>query len=423
MLELLDNHPDIQVRDSEYRRLLGYPEGHELRGRALELAQWARNWYAGNGRPWIFARQTDSVDLAHESLRIGGQEFVSKRLRDQFAQAEAENGMLVLVSAGRECEEHAQRLWREEKPDEYFFLEIFGSAVVEHLITVTGARICAWAEPRGMAVLPHYSPGYSGWDVSDQVKLFQLLCNGNGHCFPQEIQVRESGMIQPKKSLLALFGLTRHMERVQRNRSLVPCENCSYPNCQYRRAPFKEALAPLEDVRRLQSPSFPQAAESVSGLNHNGGYSVNPRALQKWSRERVQLTELEDRSIEALFRFEGTTCSNLGQPLEFHYRLKLGPPDQSYKILQSACQPAPNDTGHEKMCAWLENPEKIRHSLATEQPLLGQPLNEVLSWERKSCPSGCYCDADARLHKWGLVLEAVHYALVQREKARETRAA
>ncbi len=63
----------------------------------------------------------------------------------------------------------------EEKPDEYFFLEIYASAVVEHLITTTGARLCAWAERQGMAVLPHYSPGYSEWDIAEQGKLLALM--------------------------------------------------------------------------------------------------------------------------------------------------------------------------------------------------------------------------------------------------------
>ena len=39
----------------------------------------------------------------------------------------------------------------EEKPDEYFFLEIFGSAVVEHLVAGMGARLCGWAEARALA--------------------------------------------------------------------------------------------------------------------------------------------------------------------------------------------------------------------------------------------------------------------------------
>jgi hypothetical protein len=54
--------------------------------------------------------------------------------------------------------------------------------------------------------------------------------------------------------------------------------------------------------------------------------------------------------------------------------------------------------------------------IASEKPLLGQPLNDVLNWERSCESSGCYCDEDRRAHKWGLVFEVIHYALVQREK-------
>ena len=223
-------------------------------------------------------------------------------------------------------------------------------------------------------------------------------------------------MIYPKKSLLALFGLTRHGDRIQSIRDLVPCENCSYPNCQYRRVPFKESLPQFDEWSPLQPSAPAKSALPESGLNHNAMYSVNSRALQKWSCERLQLRQLEDRSVEALFRFEGTTCLNLGQPLEFHYRLKLGPPEQAYPILAAACEPAPGDTGHAKMCAWLEDSQKLTRSLETEKPLLGRPLNAVLTWQRRHSPSGCYCDGDARLHKWGLVLEVIHYALTQREK-------
>jgi len=422
MHELLDTRPDVQVQDSEFKRLLGYPDHHPLEGRGLELAAWARNWYAEHGGPWIYTRETESFELSGGRLRIAGREFASKALHDQLERAAAANGMLVIVSAGRECEEQARRLWNEEKPDEYFFLEVFGSAVVEHLVTFTGARICAWAEPRGMAVLPHYSPGYTGWDVSDQVRLFDLLRNGNGAAFPREIAVKESGMLDPKKSLLALFGLTNQVDRVQSLRDLVPCENCSFPGCQYRRAPFARSLPQFEDVRRLR-PSPPgargQTALSASGLDGDARYSVNARALQKWSSERLQFKQFDDGSLEALFRFEGTTCSNLGVPLEFHYRFRLGPPEEGYKINHADCVPAPGDTGHARMCAWIEDEAKLRRSMEQEKPLLGRPLNEVLTWQRRFSPSGCYCDADARTHKWGLVLEVIHYALAKRERELE----
>jgi hypothetical protein len=417
MTELLDTQPDAQVQESEYKRLLGFPDGHELAGRARELADQTRAWYTQHGRPWIHARETGAFDLAGGALQINGTVFASRRLHDQLLAAKAHRGMVVLVSAGRQCEERARELWLEEKPDEYFFLEIYGSAVVEHLVTQAGARICDWAEQNGMAVLPHYSPGYTGWDVSDQGRLFDLLHAGNGREFPEEIKVRESGMLQPKKSLLALFGITRDVERVRGARDLIPCENCSYNPCRYRRVPFKESLPQLEDVRRLQ-PAARMTARTAKGsvLNRQAKYSVNVRALRKWSQERLEWKRQEDGSVAARFRYEGTTCSNLGRPLEFEYRVRLGPAEDGYKIIEAACSPVLGDTGHTQMCAYLEAPEKLMAKIAEEKPLLGRPLDAVLSWERSYNPAGCYCDTDSRGHKWGLALEVLHYALVEDER-------
>jgi hypothetical protein len=72
------------------------------------------------------------------------------------------------------------------------------------------------------------------------------------------------------------------------------------------------------------------------------------------------------------------------------------------------------------MCAYLDNPQKLMGSIAGEKPLLGRPLNEVLAWPRPTSPAGCYCDADSRAHKWGLVFEVIHYALVEHEKRMES---
>jgi hypothetical protein len=96
--------------------------------------------------------------------------------------------------------------------------------------------------------------------------------------------------------------------------------------------------------------------------------------------------------------------------------VKLASPAEQYRIIEAACAPVPGDTGHQSMCEYLNNAELLMDNIAAEKPLLGRPLNEVLSWKREFSPSGCYCDLDKRLHKWGLVLEVIHYALVQLEK-------
>lgn len=205
MIELLDKQPETNVQEAEYKRLLGYPKQHKFAERSRELADWARNWYAENGKPWIYARQAERLDISNGRLRIDGVEFSSTRLHEQLLKAQAHTVILVAVSAGRECEEKARQLWQEEKPDEYFFLEMYGSAVVEHLVTITGARLCAWADPQGMAVLPHYSPGYPEWDIADQRKLLGLIQQGN---FTEEIYALDTGMLRPKK--IFARGLWHH---------------------------------------------------------------------------------------------------------------------------------------------------------------------------------------------------------------------
>lgn len=417
MTELIDTSPDLNVAESEYKRLLGFPTDYELSGRARELADEARQWFANHGKPWIYGYEAP-LEVISDGVRLNGIGFAAARLRKQLLDAQANRVVLVAVSAGNECEEKARQLWLEGKPDEYFFMEVFGSALVEYLVTNTGARICAWAEEKGMAVLPHYSPGYSGWDTSDQNKLFEAIRQKAGR-FPRDLGVMESGMLRPKKSLLAVFGLTQHVEKVLQFASLVPCENCSFSPCQYRRTPYRHSLPQIEDVGRLQPGGGNALEKSMVNectLDHGARYSINSRALRKWSQERLTLRILEDQSIEARFRYEGTTCSNLGRPLAYDYVIKLEGPEQGYRILETACAPAPGDIGHAAMCEYINDSERLAAVVATEKPLAGKPLNDVLGWKRAFSPAGCYCDADSRMHKWGLVLEVIHYALVRREQ-------
>jgi hypothetical protein len=242
MFSLIDSNPHVEIQDAEYQRLLGYPKNYLLEGRARELADEAAAWFSKNGRPWICEREIAPVELGNGNARLGGVEFSSKKLREILFEADAHSALLVAVSAGKECEEHARELWTEGKPDEYFFLETYGSAVVEQLISVASGRICAWADENQMAALPHFSPGYSGWDIAEQLPLWSLFQKNFSGEFPGELEVLESGMLRPKKSLLAVIGLTRDLEKARRFQKLIPCENCSLPDCRYRRGAYKRAI-------------------------------------------------------------------------------------------------------------------------------------------------------------------------------------
>jgi hypothetical protein len=408
-IELAGTLPALHVLPEEYARLLGYPRGFVLEGRALELAEQARDWYAENGRPWFYARQAETFEVAGDAVYFDGLPFVSKRLESTLRQAEAHSVILVAVGAGREAEEEARQRWADEKPDEYFFLEMYASAVVEHLTTATGARLCDWAEQHAMAVLPHYSPGYPEWDVAEQPRLLELMKRTRRERFPSCVEALDSGMLRPRKTLLAVFGLTHHIDRLRRLTDLVPCESCSFGPCQYRRAPY----------RRAPRSNTEQVTARMAVLDEDAEYSVNRKALKRWAEERLSMDAHQDGSLDAVFRYDGTTCTNMGRPLTFHYNVKLGPRSEGYPIREQHCAPVPSDTGHTYMCQYIEDPTRLMGAIDREKPLNGERLNTVLSWRRELSGAGCFCEASSRNHKWGLVFETIHYALVQRELARE----
>jgi hypothetical protein len=356
--------------------------------------------------------------LSEGQFVIDGVPFNSKRVFERLVNAGAHSALIVAVSAGKNCEEQAAQLWKEEKPDEYFFMEMYGSAVVENLITTTGARICAWVDQQRMAVLPHYSPGYPEWNISEQQKLFRLINQGNTKAvLPDDIHVMESGMLNPKKSLFAVFGITKHLDKVEHLSKLIPCENCSLEGCRYRRVPYKRAIQPLEKTE--DSMNGAEVRVATPALNHCATYKINTKALDKWSKERLVLNVLDDNSIEAQFRYEGTTCSNTGRPLEFIYRVKLGASETQYKIQEAYCLPAPGDTGHTSMCQYIKDGRQLMSAIEREKPLLGKPLNAILDWNYMTNPAACYCNPISRQHKWGIVLQVIHYAMVSREKEKQ----
>jgi hypothetical protein len=192
---------------------------------------------------------------------------------------------------------------------------------------------------------------------------------------------------------------------VRRLADLSPCENCSFGPCQYRRTPYRRG----EQV---------SSAESVSGarptpLTVAARYSVSLKALKRWSAERLAITRRTDGTVDALFRYEGTTCTNMGRPLHFDYHVTLGPADEGYLIREQWCRPAAGDEGYTAMCRYKTEGDSLMAVVATERPLHGRPLDDVLRWARPASPAGCYCDIESRQHKWGLVLETIHYALAQ----------
>jgi len=138
-------------------------------------------------------------------------------------------------------------------------------------------------------------------------------------------------------------------------------------------------------------------------------YTMNPRALQRWREQRLAMEPQPDGGVRATFRFDGSTCGNI--PLAMIYEVEVGPEADGRPIRALCVAPLAGDSGHTRMCSYLETGGRILEVADAEKPLLGQPLAAVLDWKPQLSPAGCLCAAASRNHKWSAVLQTLHLAL------------
>ena len=76
----------------------------------------------------------------------------------------------------------------------------------------------------------------------------------------------------------------------------------------------------------------------------------------------------------------------MGRALAFDYVVTLSAARDGYRILEADCRPAPGDEGYKSMCAYLTDAPVLMAEIAAEKPVLGRPLDDVLTWTRAPAP-------------------------------------
>lgn len=395
------------VQSSEYHRLLGYSKDHRLEGEEAILASWAPIWYQQSGQPFHYSRK---IKLASHSIQgdqihlSTGHVLTSKVLAERFSQNDVHEIIVFGVSAGEKLSLQAEQFWVDDKPDKAYFLDKYGSAVTERMTWSLCLRWSQEAQDQNMALLPHYCPGYSDWDLGDQKILLERLAENQVR--PLELSLTESGMLHPNKSQLGIFGLTRCLKNVVSFQDYVPCQQCTLNDCDYRREPCQDYSITLQ-ANLLGKRDEPPTTTS------RPTYAFPEKALQRWSKELLTIEQNGDDPIRARFVYEGSTCNNMGEPFRFVYHVKLSSQIKGYHILEKFCHPLENDNHYQNMCAFRKNGEALLVKIKYHQPLLGQPLAETLNWEPDVLPAGCQCSQSFQDHKWKIVLQTLHYRLHQ----------
>lgn len=133
--------------------------------------------------------------------------------------------MAVFVcTAGHELEAFSKKQMKIGNMPEGYIADIVGSLIVETAMDKIQENLRTDMQVQGLGITNRYSPGYCGWLVGEQQKLFSLLpeniCN---------ISLAESSLMHPIKSISGIIGIGNDVKL-----NPYTCKICDMKDCIYR---------------------------------------------------------------------------------------------------------------------------------------------------------------------------------------------
>ena len=134
-----------------------------------------------------------------------------------------------LGTIGTRIEKEISRLMGQRRLSDAYVLDVMGSVTTENMVAQFYRRMKKLHETDKKAISLRFSPGYCDWPVTEQKHLFQLLdAKGVG------VQLTDSCLMQPRKSISGVFGIYPQHDGSTRN-VYNPCLECRKKECQARR--------------------------------------------------------------------------------------------------------------------------------------------------------------------------------------------
>lgn len=167
-----------------------------------------------------YAFCVDDAALVADTIRVGSTLFdvgriIARSLRGSKSVA------IFTATAGI----HFQR-WMDSfgEPDDLlnrFIADSIGTEVAEAAAGVMQQAVAGWASQQDMKHTNRFSPGYCGWHVQEQHKLFSLVGEDN-----YSITLTASGLMYPIKSVSGIIGLGPDVRLID-----YTCKLCDFQFC------------------------------------------------------------------------------------------------------------------------------------------------------------------------------------------------
>lgn len=164
-----------------------------------------------------FDSEAKSIILENQVFNVG--KIVFNQLKKSGSAA------LFLCTAGPEIGLRSKQAMKEGDLLTGYIFDVMGSEIVEAATDLMQEELRKSAEQEGFKITNRYSPGYCGWNVAEQHKLFTLF--PDNYC---DIRLTPSALMDPVKSVSGIIGIGTSV----RNNPYT-CRMCDMNDCIYRR--------------------------------------------------------------------------------------------------------------------------------------------------------------------------------------------
>lgn len=216
---------DLKLTVDQIERLMGYPEGesHEtfagiidrLLREAEEICELKAEYRIC--KKIVFHDGDKSIELNNMIFSIGKIIYGQIKRSDSLA--------LFACTAGEEIGRRSRKNMKKGDLLEGYIFDVIGSEAVEAVADLMQNDLEADLALSGRKMTNRFSPGYCGWNVSEQHKLFGLI--PENYC---GIRLTESALMDPIKSVSGIIGIGENVKRVP-----YTCNLCDMKDCMYRR--------------------------------------------------------------------------------------------------------------------------------------------------------------------------------------------
>ncbi|HMN24299.1 MAG TPA: vitamin B12 dependent-methionine synthase activation domain-containing protein [Ignavibacteriaceae bacterium] len=153
----------------------------------------------------VFNPRKVSVDK--ECFVIDNRKFDSGKIINVNLKDSETIGFLV-ATIGSAIGDWYQSLMSQNEILNGYLVDKIASELVEMIGDKTETKLKEILQPLELKTTNRYSPGYCGWNVSDQQKLFSLL--PQNFC---DVSLNKNSMMLPIKSISAVIGIGKNVEK------------------------------------------------------------------------------------------------------------------------------------------------------------------------------------------------------------------